>query len=61
MREKVVDVKLITRKWLDVAYAAQSETQKLDIYLPEEGDGPFPVILSIHGGHLKWVINKIIN
>ena len=53
MREKAVDVKLITRKWLDVGYDAQSETQKLDIYLPEEGDGPFPVILSIHGGAFK--------
>ena len=40
----------IKRKWLDVAYATQSPAQKLDIYLPNKGDGPFPVIVSIHGG-----------
>jgi len=40
-------------KWLDIAYATQSQAQKLDIYLPGEGDGPFPVILSIHGGAFK--------
>ena len=43
----------IKRKWLDVANASQSQAQKLDIYLPDEGDGPFPVIISIHGGAFK--------
>ena len=33
----------------DVAYASASPTQKLDLYLPE-GDGPFPLILNVHGG-----------
>ena len=40
----------IKNKWLDIAYATISPAQKLDIYLPDEGDGPFPVIISIHGG-----------
>lgn len=40
----------IKRKMFDVCYAALSPAQKLDIYWPEEGDGPFPVIVSIHGG-----------
>ena len=40
----------IQRKWLDLHYATFSGAQKLDIYLPEEGDGPFPVVLHIHGG-----------
>ncbi len=40
----------IKRKMFDIPYAAISPTQKLDIYWPEEGDGPFPVIVSIHGG-----------
>jgi len=40
----------IKRKSLDIAYAALSPAQRLDIYLPDEGDGPFPVIVSIHGG-----------
>lgn len=43
----------INRKWIDVAYATKSPAQKLDIYIPDEGDGPFPVILSIHGGAFK--------
>jgi acetyl esterase/lipase len=44
------DTRSIRRKWLDVPYAGRSPSQKLDIYLPEQGDGPFPVILSLHGG-----------
>jgi len=44
------DVSHIKRKWLDLPYADLSPAQKLDIYLPESGDGPFPVILHIHGG-----------
>jgi acetyl esterase/lipase len=35
---------------LDIPYAPLSPSQKLDIYLPNEGDGPFPVIVAIHGG-----------
>lgn len=35
--------------FFDVAYGTVSEKQKMDIYLPE-GPGPFPVIISIHGG-----------
>ena len=44
------DVSHIRRKWLDLPYASISESQKLDIYLPHKGDGPFPVILHLHGG-----------
>lgn len=40
----------IKRKLFDVAYADVSPAQKLDIYWPEKGRGPFPVIVSIHGG-----------
>jgi len=36
------------RKWLDLPYADLSTSQKLDIYLPEKGEGPFPVIIAIH-------------
>ena len=45
-----IDPDKYKRKWLDVAYAGQSPSQKMDIYLPEQGDGPFPVILVVHGG-----------
>ncbi|MEO5891320.1 MAG: alpha/beta hydrolase [Ferruginibacter sp.] len=44
------EVANIERKWQDTAYANVSPAEKLDIYLPDEGDGPFPVIISIHGG-----------
>jgi len=40
----------IRRRFLNIPYAHLSPAQKLDIYLPDEGDGPFPVIISIHGG-----------
>lgn len=33
----------------DLAYASGSEAQKLDLYLPE-GDGPFPLVIMVHGG-----------
>ena len=41
---------LIKRKWLNISYATISPAQKLDIYLPKKGNGPFRVIISIHGG-----------
>ena len=44
------NVSNIKRKWQDLPYASISSAQKLDVYLPDEGDGPFPVIISIHGG-----------
>lgn len=46
----MADVSHVRRKWLDITYADTSQAQKLDLYLPEEGDGPFPVIVHIHGG-----------
>ena len=36
----------------DVAYANVSSRQIMDIYLPE-GEGPFPVVVLIHGGAFK--------
>ena len=40
----------IKSKWLNISYATISPAQKLDIYLPDEGNAPFRVIISIHGG-----------
>ena len=40
----------IPRKLFDQAYASLSPAQKLDVYWPDTGDGPFPVIIAIHGG-----------
>ena len=35
--------------YFDVAYGTDSPAQNLDVFLPE-GQGPFPAIISIHGG-----------
>jgi len=46
----VLDTHGATRKWIDIAYATASPAQKLDLYLPNDGKGPFPVIFAVHGG-----------
>lgn len=44
------DLAFTRRRWLDLAYAPTSAAQRLDIFLPETGEGPFPVLVCIHGG-----------
>ena len=44
------DTSQIKRKYLNLPYAHVSPAQMLDVYLPEQGEGPFPVIIAIHGG-----------
>jgi acetyl esterase/lipase len=39
----------VTPTYQDVAYTPTAGTQKLNLYLPA-GDGPFPVVVNIHGG-----------
>lgn len=34
----------------DLAYATASPSQRLDLYLPAAGEGPFPVVVWVHGG-----------
>lgn len=46
----MADVSWVKRKYLDVPYDQESRAQCLDIYLPEEGEGPFPALIHIHGG-----------
>ncbi len=48
-----VDTSSITTQYTDVAYGTVSASQTLNIYLPNEGEGPFPVIVAIHGGAFK--------
>jgi acetyl esterase/lipase len=45
-----VDNSHVCRKWLDLTYAEVSPAQRLDIYLPNTGEGPFPVFVYVHGG-----------
>ncbi|MCD8007736.1 MAG: alpha/beta hydrolase fold domain-containing protein, partial [Clostridiales bacterium] len=47
---KMPDISWVKRKFLDVPYASQSYAQRLDLYLPEEGEGPFPLVVHMHGG-----------
>ena len=53
---KEIDPSQYRRHWLDVAYATQDERQKLDIWLPDEGEGPFPLIVFVHGG--GWMMGN---
>jgi acetyl esterase/lipase len=36
--------------YADLAYADQSTAQKLDLYIPTSGSGPYPVVIMVHGG-----------
>ncbi|MEM8935609.1 MAG: alpha/beta hydrolase [Pseudomonadota bacterium] len=47
-----VDMSSIAEQEIDVAYASDSDDQKLDVFMPE-GDGPFPAVVLIHGGAFK--------
>jgi len=48
----ILDPSGISRKYLDLNYTPDNPhpMRKLDIYLPEEGEGPFPVLIHMHGG-----------
>ena len=46
------DMSSIQNKFIDVSYAKQSDSQKMDIFIPA-GKGPFPAVILIHGGGFK--------
>lgn len=46
----MADIRWVKRKFLDVPYASESPRQCFDLFLPDEGDGPFPLLVHIHGG-----------
>jgi len=43
-------VTVAATKYADRAYATKHTRQKLDLYLPTTGKGPFPLVIWIHGG-----------
>jgi len=49
-RPPLADISWVKRKFLDVPYDNHSKAQCLDIFLPENGEGPFPALVHIHGG-----------
>lgn len=51
---QAADTSWIQNKETDIAYSNVSDTQKLDIYYPNEASTePYPVIVAIHGGAFK--------
>lgn len=48
------DISWITTRYLDLAYADLLKSQRLDLYLPNKGKGPFPLIIEIHGGGFQF-------
>ncbi|MDO4322703.1 MAG: alpha/beta hydrolase fold domain-containing protein [Lachnospiraceae bacterium] len=46
----MADISWINRSYLDIPYGEESKNQRLDLFLPEEGQGPFPVLVYTHGG-----------
>ncbi len=55
MLPTVFDPYSIKRRFLDLQYGTLA-CQQLDLYLPDEGDGPFPVLLYVHGG--GWTVGS---
>ena len=49
---KEIDPAQFKRYWLDVPFG-EDPRQTMDIWLPDEGEGPFPLIVFVHGG--GWV------
>ncbi len=50
MEVPMADISWVKDKYLDIEYGTESKNQRLDLYLPETGVGPFPVLWHIHGG-----------
>ncbi len=46
----VLDEDAYPKKYIENIQYADSEDAKLDIYFPENGQGPYPVFVEVHGG-----------
>lgn len=58
---KAVDMSQFKRTYLDIPYADAHEREKLDLVLPDEGEGPFPVVVAVHGGAWKLRFKRADN
>jgi hypothetical protein len=56
----LVEISHIKQKWLYLSYADYSEVQLLDIYLPDVGNWPFPMIVSRHGEGLVKIASPMM-
>ena len=50
----MADISWVKRKFLDVPYASESKSQCFDLYLPEEGDGPWSVSCPLLTANPLW-------
>ncbi len=50
MPEELEDVSDIPRKFLDIPYGSAHPRQVFDLYLPQGGEAPYPVLVHFHGG-----------
>ena len=48
--EPEMDITQFAKTELDLAYADESPNQILDIFYPEDGEGPYPLVIVFHGG-----------
>ncbi|MCD8190577.1 MAG: alpha/beta hydrolase [Clostridiales bacterium] len=48
--EPEIDVTQFRKVALDLPYADQSPNQILDVWYPEDGEGPYPLVILFHGG-----------
>ena len=53
MLRPIINVEKFKNAYFDIPYGNISDAQKLDIFLPDNQNGPYPVIISIHGGAFK--------
>lgn len=53
MLRPIINVEKYKNAYFDIPYGNVSDAQKLDVFLPETQSGPYPVIISIHGGAFK--------
>ncbi len=53
MEQQLLDVSDMKNTYVDLPYAITSNSQKLDLYLPENSKELVPVILHVHGGAFR--------
>ena len=46
--EPEMDITQFAKTELDLAYADESPNQILDIFYPEDGEGPYPLVIVFH-------------
>ena len=48
--ERMADLSWVKQMTLDIPYGSDSPAQRLDLFWPEAGEGPFPTLVYVHGG-----------